>query len=165
MIFKVEPIFKAVKALKKSSKSRVILFSPRGKLFNQKKAKSLLRYKQLILICPRYEGVDERVGRYIADETISIGNYVLSGGEIPAMVIVDAVSRLIPDVIKKESLREESFTPNSKFLLEYPQYTRPAVFFPNIKNKKKIWRVPKVLLSGNHKEIEIWKKKHISGGK
>jgi len=165
MIFKIEPIFKAVKELKKLNKSRVILFSPRGKLFNQKKAKSLSRYKQLILICPRYEGVDERVSRYIADETISVGNYILSGGEIPAMIVVDAVTRLLPDVIKKESLREESFTPDSNFLLEYPQYTRPAVFCPDIKNKKKAWRVPKVLLSGNHKEIEAWKKKHTSGDK
>jgi len=158
MIFKVEPIFKAVKELKKAKKSRVILFSPRGKLLDQKRVRSLSRYKQIILLCPRYEGVDERVARYIADETISIGNYVLSGGELPAMVLVDAVSRLIPKVIKERSLKEESFS-FPDFPCEYPQYTRPAIFYPYPKNKRKAWRVPKILLSGNHKEIEQWKKK------
>lgn len=156
MIFKVDPIFRAVKELKKSKKAHVILFSPRGRILDQKRVKYLCRYKQIILICPRYEGVDERVARHIADETISIGNFVLTGGELPAMVLIDAVSRLIPKVIKERSLKEESFSPSlSK---EYPQYTRPAVFYPDPKNKRKTWRVPKVLLSGNHKEIEQWKR-------
>jgi len=159
MIFKVGPIFEAVKELKIPKKSRVILFSPRGKLLNQKRVKSLSRYKQIILLCPRYEGIDERVARHIADETISIGNYVLSGGELPAMVLVDAVSRLVPKVIKERSLKEESFS-SPNFPCEYPQYTRPAVFYPDPRNKRKAWRVPKVLLSGNHKEIEDWRKKH-----
>ena len=106
MIFKVEPIFKAVKDLKKKKikKRRVVLFSPKGDKLTQKKAKRLSKYDQLILICPRYEGVDERVAQYIADEEISIGEYVLTGGELPAMILVDAVSRFIPGVIKKESL-------------------------------------------------------------
>lgn len=163
MIFKVEPIFRAVKDLKKKKfkKCRVILFSAKGGKLTQKKVKRLSNYKQLILICPRYEGVDERVAKYIADEEISIGEYVLTGGELPAMVLVDAVSRLVKGVIKKESLSEESFMLNSKLLGEYPQYTRPAVFYPARNNKGVAWRVPKVLLSGNHKKINEWQQKHL----
>jgi len=163
MIFKVEPIFRAVEDLKKKKlkKCRVILFSAKGKKLTQKKVKRLLNYKQLILICPRYEGVDERVAKYIADEEISIGEYVLTGGELPAMVLVDAVSRLVRGVIKKESLSEESFMLNSKLLGEYPQYTRPAVFYPSQNDKVVAWRVPKVLLSGNHKKINEWQQKHL----
>ena len=161
MIFKVEPIFRAVKDLKKKKikKCRVILFSPKGDKLTQKKAKYLSKYDQLILICPRYEGVDERVAQYIADEEISIGEYVLTGGELPAMVLVDAVSRFIPGVIKKESLSEESFNVEGKG--EYPQYTRPEVFYPNKKSKKITWQVPEILLSGNHKKIIEWKNKHL----
>ena len=161
MIFKVEPIFKAVKDLKKKKikKCRVILFSPKGDKLTQKKVKQLSKYDQLILICPRYEGIDERVAQYIADEEISIGEYVLTGGELPAMVLVDAVSRFIPGVIKKESLSEESFNVEGKG--EYPQYTRPEVFYPNKKSKKITWQVPEVLLSGNHKKIIEWKNKHL----
>jgi len=177
MIFKVDVIFRAVKKiLKKNKKTRIILFSAKGKKFDQKKAEKLKKYEQIILICGRYEGVDERVAKYIADEELSIGEYVLTGGEIPAMVVIDAVSRLIPGVIKQESLKEESFSSkirNSKFKIhkEYPQYTRPEVFDAG-KNKTKkgihsfkfskvkSWRVPKVLLSGNHKKIEEWKKKN-----
>jgi len=161
MIFKVEPIFKAIKDLKKKKikKCRVILFSPKGDKLTQKKAKRLSRYDQLILICPRYEGIDERVAQYIADEEISIGEYVLTGGELPAMVLVDAVSRFIPGVIKKESLSEESFNIEGKG--EYPQYTRPEIFYPNKKSKKITWQVPEVLLSGNHKKIIEWKNKHL----
>jgi len=161
MIFKVEPIFKAVKDLKKKKikKCRVILFSPKGDKLTQKKAKRLSKYDQLILICPRYEGVDERVAKHIADEEISIGEYVLTGGELPAMILVDSVSRFVPGVIKKESLSEESF--NIKGIGEYPQYTRPEIFYPNKRNKKIAWRVPKVLLSGNHKKIKEWKSKHF----
>jgi len=177
MIFKVDVIFRAVKKiLKKNKKTRIILFSAKGKKFDQKKAEKLKKYEQIILIGGRYEGVDERVAKYIADEELSIGEYVLTGGEIPAMVVIDAVSRLIPGVIKQESLKEESFSSkirNSKFKIhkEYPQYTRPEVFDAG-KNKTKkgihsfkfskvkSWRVPKVLLSGNHKKIEEWKKKN-----
>ena len=152
MILKVEPIFTAVSKLKKTKnkKSKVILLSPKGKKFDQKTASRFSKLDQIILICGRYEGVDERVAKHIADEEISIGDYVLTGGELPAMVIVDAVSRLIPAVLgKKESLKEESFL--KKDYLEYPQYTRPENF--------QGWRAPKVLLSGNHEKIEEWKKK------
>jgi len=161
MIFKLEPIFKAVKDLKKKKikKCRVILFSPKGDKLTQKKVKRLSKYDQLILICPRYEGVDERVAKHIADEEISIGEYILTGGELPAMILVDAASRFVPGVIKKESLSEESFNIEGKG--EYPQYTRPEIFYPNKKNKKIIWKVPKVLLSGNHKKIKEWKFKHF----
>lgn len=171
MIFMVEPIFKAIKALKKNNKNnkkcRVILFSAKGKRLTQSRVKNLSRYEQLILICPRYEGVDERVAKYIADEEVSIGEYVLTGGELPAMILVDAISRLVPGVIKKESLLEESFsfiskssTSGRESLGEYPQYTRPEIFYPE-KDKKVSWRVPKVLVSGNHKKIQDWKLKHF----
>ncbi len=150
MIFKVDVIFRAVKKiLKTNKKTRVILFSAKGKKFDQKKAEKLKKYEQIVLICGRYEGVDERVAKHIADEELSIGDYVLTGGEIPAMVVIDAVSRLIPGVIKKESLREESFSGLKK---EYPQYTRPEKF--------RTWKVPEILISGHHKRIEEWKRKN-----
>lgn len=161
MVLKVEPIYKAVISilksfnkkfsLKKHPGSRVILFSTRGKKLNAQIAKRLSEYNQLILICGRYEGVDERVATYIADEEISIGDYILSGGELPAMVLVESVSRFLPGFLgKKESLEEIKGS--------YPTYTRPEVFWPA--GSKKGWRVPKVLLSGNHKKIEEWRKKH-----
>ena len=158
MVLKIEPIYKAVQSLKSKFKSqnlklkrRVVLFSPRGKKFIQADAKRLTKYNQLILICGRYEGVDERVAEYIADEIISIGDYILSGGEIPAMVIIEAVSRLIPGVIsKKESVEK----------LDYPQYTRPEVFEIKEGDKLKRLSVPKVLLSGNHQKIAAWRKSH-----
>jgi tRNA (guanine37-N1)-methyltransferase len=163
MIFKVGPIFKAVNNLKKKKikKCRVILFSAKGKKLTQKKAKLLSKYDQIILICPRYEGVDERVAKYIADEEICIGEYILTGGELPAMILVDAVSRFVPGVIKKESLLEESFNARFDGKGEYPQYTRPEVFYPNVRNKKISWRVPKILLSGHHKKINEWKSKNL----
>ena len=159
MVLKVEPISKAVLNIKnqvlrnKIKKSRTILLSAKGKTFTQKDAVRLAKYDQLIFICGRYEGVDERVAKYVADEEISIGNYVLFGGEVPSMVIMEAVSRLIPGVIAKpESVKYESFSKDiSK---EYPHYTRPEVFALNGKNL----RVPKVLLSGNHADIEKWRK-------
>lgn len=161
MILMVEPIFKALQALKpkvQSPKCKTILLSPRGKLFNQKIAKELSQLEHLILICGHYEGVDERVSENLVDEEISIGDYVLTGGEIPAMVVTDAVVRLIPGVIEKpEAIQKESFScyydlnHDSKPLLEYPQYTRPENY--------KGWRVPKILLSGNHQEIEKWREK------
>ena len=164
MLLKVEPIYRAVQFLKvKSQKSkvkqRIILFSAKGKTMTQADVRRLAKYDQFIMICGRYEGVDERVTKNIADEELSVGNYVLTGGEIPAMIVVDAVSRLVPGVLgRAESLEEESFTPaNSKQLavnniyLEYPQYTRPEEFMG--------WKVPKVLLSGDHKKIGEWRKK------
>ena len=165
MIFKVEPIFQAIKDLKKKQKklkkTRIILLSAKGKKLEQKKAKQLAKFERLIIICPRYEGVDERVAKYIADEEISIGNYVLTGGELPAMILVDCITRLLPGVLKKEVIAEESFAPHFEFLGEYPQYTRPAIFYPEKNNKKKSWQVPKVLISGNHQKIQEWKLKHF----
>jgi tRNA (guanine37-N1)-methyltransferase len=157
MVMMVEPIFKAVSALRKkrakTEKQKVILLSAKGKKFDQKIAQKFSKLNQLILICGHYEGVDERVARYIADEEISIGDYVLTGGELPAMIIVDAVTRLIPGVLgKEESLKEESFS--KKGYLEYPQYTRPEIF--------RNWRVPKVLLSGNHEKIKKWRNRHAN---
>lgn len=147
MIMMIEPIYRALNELK-TPQSRVILLDPREKLFNQKTAQSLSKKTHLILICGHYEGVDERV-RQLADEEISIGDYILTGGELPAMVVVDAITRLIPEVLEKpEATKYESFS-NSQ--LEYPQYTRPANF--------KSWKVPEILLSGNHKKIEEWRRK------
>lgn len=178
MVMKVEPIYEAVKALKsqirnsKSQinsnsktqnsklKSRVILFSAKGKKYTQADAVRLSKYDNLILICGRYEGVDERVAKHIADEEISIGDYVLTGGEIPAMILLDSITRLIPGVLgNPKSLEEESFGLSEaksyklKAILEYPQYTKPENF--------QGWKVPKVLLSGNHKKIKEWKIKNL----
>lgn len=183
MVMKIEPIYRAVQfsklKVKKAKpsqayqKSKIILFSPRGKRFDQKMAKRFSKLDRLIMICGRYEGVDERVAKYIADEEISIGDYVLAGGELPAMVIVDAVTRLIPGVIALESLKEESFSLKDfqqakKTKYEYPQYTRPELFEPRKVwgacppkfCKVKVWRAPKILLSGDHKKIEEWREKY-----
>lgn len=154
MVLKVEPIYKSIKfiksKIKSDLKSRVILFSAKGKKYTQKDAKRLAKYDQLIFICGRYEGVDERVAEKIADEEISIGGYVLTGGEIPAMVLVDSIARLLPSVLgNDQSSVDESHSKEG--YLEYPQYTKPEEF-----NK---WKVPKILLSGHHGEIEKWKKK------
>lgn len=167
MVMKVEPVFKAVKKIKRtkrlsSKKRRVILFTPRGKKFNQKLAFTLSQLSQLILICGRYEGIDERVIKYIADENISIGNFVLMGGEVAAMAVIEAVSRLIPGVLGKPQFLKERVTKEKGFV-EYPQYTRPPKFYPKGKFRRtrpEVWRVPKVLLSGHHKKIEEWRKKH-----
>jgi tRNA (guanine37-N1)-methyltransferase len=156
MVMKVEPIFRAVDDIKKGKKSKVILFSPRGKKFNQKIAHQLSKLDQMILICGRYEGVDERVAKNIADMELSVGDFVLMGGEIPAMAVIETVSRLIPGVIAKDQLLKERVTKEKDFV-EYIQYTRPEVFSP----KEGInWKTPKVLLSGDHKKIEEWRKKH-----
>jgi len=155
MVLKVEPIFKAVKAIKKP-KSKIILFTPRGKKFNQQLAFKLSKLNQIIMICGRYEGVDERVARHIADMELSIGDYDLMGGDLPSQVLMETVTRLIPGAIGKPALLKERITKEKGFI-EYPQYTRPEVFEP----KKGIrWKVPKVLLSGHHKKIEEWRKKH-----
>jgi tRNA (guanine37-N1)-methyltransferase len=148
MVLMVEPIYKALKKIKKKG-SRIILFTPRGKTFNQKMANNLKKYNQIIFICGRYEGVDERVKKLV-DEEISIGEYDLMGGELPAMIVIETISRLIPGVIGKEELLKERITKTGGFT-EYPQYTRPEIF-----NK---WKVPQVLLSGNHKEIKEWRNK------
>lgn len=174
MVMKVEPMYEAVKALapgsrtKKRKKTRVLLTSAAGRPFDQRRARYYQsRYDHLIIICGRYEGVDHRVAQHIADEEVSVGPYVLTGGELPALTVVDAVTRLIPGVIQEASLEEESFNqlPVTSDQLpvgdspigEYPQYTRPEVFSP----KKGVeWRVPGVLLEGNHAKIAEWRKKH-----
>ncbi len=169
MIFKVEPIYRAVKEIKlknKDQKTKVVVFSATGKKFNQDMAREFAKLDRIIMICPRYEGVDYRVIKNIADYEISVGDYVLTGGELPAMIVADAVVRLIPGVIKEQSLENESFNKkNGKTILEHPQFTRPEVFEADYKikgkvkklNKKSKWKVPKVLLSGDHKKIEEWK--------
>ncbi|HPD19787.1 MAG TPA: tRNA (guanosine(37)-N1)-methyltransferase TrmD [Candidatus Pacearchaeota archaeon] len=148
MVMMIEPVARALKKIKKKN-SRIILFTPRGKIFNQKKANQLKKYNQIILICGRYEGIDERVKK-LADEEISIGEYDLMGGELPALVVIETMARLIPGVIGKKELLKERVTKNGGFI-EYPQYTRPEVF--------NSWKVPKVLLSGNHKKIQEWRDK------
>jgi tRNA (guanine37-N1)-methyltransferase len=154
MVLKVEPIYRAVEFVKRQGKGKIrtILFSTRGKKFDAKVARRLAKYDELIFICGRYEGVDERVAEYIADEEISIGDYVLSGGEIPALVVVESVSRYISGFLGKKGSLEET---NGSF----PTYTRPEVF--SLKKGKK-WSVPKVLLSGDHKKIEEWRKRFSS---
>ena len=160
MVLKVEPIFKAVEEIKRKAKSekrktKIILFTPRGKQFNQKTAYQLSKLNRIIMICGRYEGVDERVAKYIADMEISIGPYDLMGGELPAQVLIETVSRLIPGVLGKPELLKERITKEKGFI-EYLQYTRPELF----ESKKGLkWRVPKVLLSGNHKKIKEWRKR------
>lgn len=147
MVMKIGPIFKALKEIKKKD-SFVVLTSPRGKKLSPKLAKTLSNKKSLVVICGHYEGVDERVNENLVDESISIGDYVLSGGELPALVIIDAILRQIPDVLgNPDSLKEESFEPGIDF--EYPQYTRPESF--------KGWDVPKILLSGDHSKIKKWR--------
>ena len=148
MVLMVEPIYKALKSLRKGTKSRTILFSTRGEKLTGKVSKRLSKYKRLVLICGRYEGVDERVAENLADEEISIGDYVLSGGELPALVTSEAVARFLPGFLGKyESLEDIKGS--------YPSYTRPEEF----KFGKKTLKVPKVLLSGNHKDIEEWRRK------
>lgn len=156
MVLKIEPIYKAVKDVKKSGgKTKVILFTPRGKKFNQQLAYKLSKLNQIIMICGRYEGVDERTAKHLADLELSIGDYDLMGGDLPAMVIMETITRLIPGTLGKPQFLKERITKEKRFT-EYPQYTRPETFLP----KKGIkWGVPKVLLSGNHKKIEEWRKK------
>ncbi|MBI5204469.1 MAG: tRNA (guanosine(37)-N1)-methyltransferase TrmD [Nitrospirae bacterium] len=151
MVMKPEPFFNAVETIKSDGiPRRTIMLSPQGKVFNQGMALSMSKESQdLILICGRYEAVDERVRENIVDEEISIGDYILTGGELPALVIIDTVARLIPGVLGDErSNEEESFTWG---ILDYPQYTRPPEF--------RGLMVPEVLLSGNHKDISNWRRK------
>jgi len=147
MLLKVEPIFEAIESLQRE-KTKVILLSPSGRKFDQSIARELAQSEDLLLVCGSYEGFDERVCEALADDELSIGDYVLTNGALPAMVVIDAVARLLPGVLgDDESSRDESF---SHGLLEYPQYTRPAEF--------RGMKVPEVLLSGNHAEIEKWRR-------
>ncbi len=149
MVMNVEPIARVIAAIKKEvPETRTILLSPGGRPFDQEKAWELSRLPSLTLICGRYEGIDERVRLHFVDEEISIGDYVLTGGEIPAMVLVEAISRLVPGVLgDPESIVEESFAGD---LLEYPQYTRPRDY--------QGFKVPEILISGDHKKIRDWQK-------
>jgi tRNA (guanine37-N1)-methyltransferase len=148
MVLKPDPIFEAVESLAKEAETPVILLSPQGRLFCQKIAQELSSHRRLILICGHYEGVDERVSEHLVTDEISVGDYVLSGGEPAAMVVVDAVVRLLPGVLgSAESLVDDSHVSG---LLEYPQYTRPPVF--------RGWSVPEVLLSGDHAQIAQWRR-------
>jgi len=158
MVIKIEPVYRAVQFLKskiKNQKSKIILFTPRGKKFTQQTAYKLSKLSQIIMICGRYEGVDERVAKKVADLEVSIGDFDLMGGELPAMLVTETVSRLIPGVLGKPELLKERITKERGFM-EYPQYTRPEVFSPEKGSK---WRVPKVLISGNHKKIIQWRGK------
>jgi len=153
MVLKPEPLFAAVEwltaGMPEGARPRVILMCPQGETFTQRKARELAAEKHLIFICGHYEGVDERVREHLATDEISIGDYVLTGGELPAMVVIDAVVRLLPGVLgNEESAARDSF---SDGLLEYPQYTRPADF--------RGWKVPDILLSGHHAEIAEWRRR------
>ena len=145
MVIRPDVVYDAYKSIKDEN-AKVIYMSPQGNVLNQKKVESLSKEKHLILLCGHYEGIDQRVIDEIVDDEISIGDYVLTGGEIPAMVLIDSVSRYVEGVLTKESIKEESFSNN---LLEYPQYTRPETFLDK--------KVPEVLLSGHHENIRKWR--------
>ena len=146
MVMMPDVVYDAYSSIKDRENAKVIYLSPQGKTLNQEKVKELSKENHLILLCGHYEGIDQRVLDEIVDEEISIGDYVLTGGELPAMVLVDSVSRYVEGVLKAESIEEESFSSN---LLEYPQYTRPEEF----RGKK----VPDVLISGHHENIKKWR--------
>ncbi|HEX2294491.1 MAG TPA: tRNA (guanosine(37)-N1)-methyltransferase TrmD [Actinomycetota bacterium] len=147
MVMRPEPLFEAVEAVRGPG-SHVVLLSPRGARLDHAGVTALARHDHLVLVCGRFEGVDERVAEHLVDEEVSIGDYVLAGGELPALVVIEAVSRLVPGVLgNAASLESES---HAQGLLEYPQYTRPAEF--------RGWRVPDVLLSGDHGAVERWRR-------
>ena len=157
MVLKIEPIYNCIEIIKKKKKIDLIIYmSPDGEKLNQKKANKLSLYKNIIIICGHYNGIDERIRKNIVNSEISIGDYVLTGGELPAAILIDSIARLIPGVLSNESTAlNDSFQDD---LLGYPNYTRPAEF--------KEWKVPKILLSGNKKEIENWRiKKSIENTK
>ena len=145
MVIRPDVVYDAYKSIKDEN-AKVIYMSPQGNVLNQKKVESLSKEKHLILLCGHYEGIDQRIIDLIVTDEISIGDYVLTGGEIPAMVLIDSVSRYVEGVLTKESIKEESFSNN---LLEYPQYTRPETFLDK--------KVPEVLLSGHHENIRKWR--------
>jgi tRNA (guanine37-N1)-methyltransferase len=158
MLMKIEPIYKTLKKIRKSKKSKIILFTPTGKQLDQKMVNSFAKLDQLVMICGHYEGIDSRIDKFI-DEKVSIGNYVLTNGNIPAMIMVDSITRLLPGVLhNEESFKQDTFYDDND--LEYPQYTKPEVFKYRKDNKVVSLKVPSVLVSGNHKLIEEWRKKH-----
>jgi tRNA (guanine37-N1)-methyltransferase len=150
MVMKVEPVDRALASLMPAGDNvLVVLLTPQGEKFNQKIAEEISSYSRIVLICGHYEGVDERVRQYLVDREVSLGDFVMTGGELSAMVVIDTVSRLIPGVLGNyESASSDSF---STGLLEHPHYTRPADY--------RGWRVPEVLLSGNHREIQEWRRR------
>ena len=151
MLMTCQPLFDAIRAVKKKNKGPVIFMTPQGERFSQGKAGKLAKSDEFILICGRYEGIDQRVRDELVDEEISVGDFVLTGGELPALIIMDAVTRLLPGVLgADESAHDDSFSEGMEGMLEYPHYTKPAEF-ENLK-------VPDVLMSGNHGEIEKWRR-------
>jgi len=159
MVMMLQPLYDALCDLDPGHKAYRVLFTAKGKRIIQEKVRELSFKKELILICGHYEGIDHRVHEHLVDECVSIGDFVLTGGEIPAMALVDATTRLIPGVVgNEESIIDESFsrTEEGTMYIEYPQYTRPAEF----KTKKGVLKVPDVLLSGDHKAIKEWREGH-----
>ena len=153
MVFKPEPIFKAVESVRKDDRSEVVVLSAAGRRFTQGEALRLSEAEQIILICGRYEGIDERVVEHLATAEISVGDFILSGGEIAALVVVDAVTRYVPGVVgKQESILRDSFSDPAALtqLVEHPHYTRPAEF--------RGWKVPEVLVSGDHQAVTEWRR-------
>jgi len=153
MLMTCQPLFDAIRSVKAQNKGPVIFFTPQGQRFTQEKAEELSRLKECIFLCGRYEGIDQRVRDELVDEELSIGDFVLTGGELPALTVMDAASRLIPGVLgAEESAAEDSFSIALDRQLEYPHYTKPAEF--------EGLAVPEVLLSGHHGEIDKWRKEH-----
>ena len=146
MVIRPDVVYDAYNSIENRENAKVIFLSPQGKTLNQAKVEELSKKEHLILLCGHYEGIDQRVLDKIVDEEISIGDYVLTGGELPSMVLIDAVSRYVDGVLNRESIKEESFSNN---LLEYPQYTRPETFLDE--------KVPEVLISGHHENIRKWR--------
>lgn len=154
MVMMCQPIFDTVKAARKKNKGPLIYVTPQGKTLNQAKVRKLAKQKELIILCGRYEGIDQRVRDSLVDEEISIGNYVLTGGELPAMILIDTIARELPGALHDDnSAKEDSFSLKFKGKKEYPHYTRPEIF--------QGLKVPDVLLSGDHKKIEEWRMKHL----
>lgn len=153
MVMTCQPLFDAIKTVKKENKGPVIFLTPQGETFKQEKAEELAKLDEIILLCGRYEGIDQRVRDALIDQEISVGDYVLTGGELPALVLMDTVSRLVPGVLGKEqSAEEDSFTELLDRMKEYPHYTKPEEF--------EGMRIPEVLLSGNHAAIREWRMKN-----
>ncbi|OGJ52342.1 tRNA (guanosine(37)-N1)-methyltransferase TrmD [Candidatus Peregrinibacteria bacterium RIFOXYB2_FULL_32_7] len=154
MVMACQPLFETIKAAKNKNKGKVIYLSPKGRTFTQSKAEKWSKEKEVILLCGRYEGIDQRVIDAFVDEEISIGQYVLTGGELPAMILIDSITRLLPNVLGNENSKEgDSFSKIFNRKKEYPQYTKPEIY-ENLK-------VPEVLLSGNHAEIEKWRMRNL----